>query len=144
MEGIAEPTRDREGIMFSRLTAALIAVLIAIFTGLAWLAFHYYGQSVEKDKTITTVTGERDEAQFTLGNYTTTVRLFNDIAKANDDAKKQSTLESQRTKAGIKNDIANDGCANLRIPSSAVDRVRTHSNKIRNYPASTNPEQLTF
>ncbi|HEN3328733.1 TPA: hypothetical protein U5D49_003726 [Yersinia enterocolitica] len=41
--------------MFSRLTAALIAVLIAIFTGLAWLAFHYYGQSVEKDKTITTV-----------------------------------------------------------------------------------------
>lgn len=46
----------------NKLTAALIAVLIAIFTGLAWLAFHYHGQSVEKDKTITTVTGERDNA----------------------------------------------------------------------------------
>ncbi|WP_145562998.1 lysis protein [Yersinia canariae] len=46
----------------NRVTAILAAVLISIFTGLAWLAFHYHGQSVEKDKTITTVTGERDVA----------------------------------------------------------------------------------
>ena len=144
MEGITEPTGDREGIMFSRLTAALIAVLIAIFTGLAWLAFHYYGLSVEKDKTITTVTGERNEAQFTLGNYTTTVRLFNDIAKANEDAKKQIALDSQRTKAGIKSDIANDDCTNRLVPTSAIDRLRENSDKKSYSPASTNPKQLTF
>ncbi|WP_145534746.1 lysis protein [Yersinia alsatica] len=46
----------------SKLTAALIAVLIAIFTGLAWIAIHYHSQSVEKDVVITTVTGERDNA----------------------------------------------------------------------------------
>ncbi|EON3359627.1 exotoxin, partial [Yersinia enterocolitica] len=73
----------------SRVTAILVAVLIAIFTGLAWLAFHYHSQSVEKDKTITTVTGERDVAQFTLGNYTTSVRIFNDIAKANENDKQK-------------------------------------------------------
>lgn len=128
----------------NRVTAILAAVLIAIFTGLVWLAFHYYGQSVEKDKAIATVTGERDVAQFTLGNYTTSVRLFNDIAKANEDAKKQIILDSQRTKAGIKSDIANDGCANLFVPAGAIDRLRAHSNKIRNCPVSTNPDQLTF
>lgn len=48
--------------MSGKLTAALAAVLIAIFTGLAWLAFHYHFQSVEKDAVITTVTGERDNA----------------------------------------------------------------------------------
>ncbi|HDL7926242.1 TPA: exotoxin [Yersinia enterocolitica] len=128
----------------SRVTAILVAVLIAIFTGLAWLAFHYHSQSVEKDKTITTVTGERDVAQFTLGNYTTSVRIFNDIAKANEDAKKQIALDSQRTKAGIKSDIANDDCTNRLVPTSAIDRLRAHSDKIRDRPASTNPKQLTF
>ncbi|ELI6453477.1 exotoxin [Yersinia ruckeri] len=130
--------------MSGKLTAALVAILTLILFGFGFVAFHYQAKAagLEKDKTI--LTGERDVAQFTLGNYTTTVRLFNDIAKANDDAKKQSTLDSQRTKAGIKNDIANDSCTNLLVPVSAIDRLRTHSNKIRNYPASTNPEQLTF
>ncbi|CNI43377.1 phage exported protein [Yersinia frederiksenii] len=74
--------------MSGKLIAALIAVLIAIFIGLAWIAFHYHSQSVEKDAVITTVTGERDVAQFTLGNYTTSVRIFNDIAKANSNKRK--------------------------------------------------------
>ncbi|WP_164908417.1 exotoxin [Yersinia sp. 2105 StPb PI] len=128
----------------NRVTAILTAALIAIFTGLVWIAFHYHGQSVEKDKTITTVTGERDEAKFTLGNYTTSVRIINDIAKANEDAKSQITLVSQRTKADIKTAIANDDCTNRLVPAGAIDRLRAHSNKIRNRPASTNPEQLTF
>uniref|UniRef100_UPI001643C740 hypothetical protein n=1 Tax=Yersinia rohdei TaxID=29485 RepID=UPI001643C740 len=128
----------------SRITAILAAALIAIFAGLAWLAFHYHGQSVEKDKTITTVTGERNVAQFTLGNYTTSVRIFNDIAKATEDAKYQITLVSQRAKADIKTAIANDDCTNRFVPAGAIDRLREHSNKIRNRPASTNPEQLTF
>ena len=48
--------------MSGKLITALIAVLIATFTGLAWIAFHYHSQSVEKDAVITTVTGERDNA----------------------------------------------------------------------------------
>ncbi|WP_186372005.1 exotoxin [Yersinia alsatica] len=130
--------------MSGKLITALIAVLIAIFTGLSWIAFHYHSQSVEKDAVITTVTSERDVAQFTLGNYTTSVRIFNDIAKANEDAKSQITLVSQRTKADIKTAIANNDCTNRLVPAGAIDRLREHSNKIRNRPASANPEQLTF
>ncbi|HGG1308012.1 TPA: exotoxin [Yersinia enterocolitica] len=128
----------------NRVTTILIAVLIAIFTGLAWLAFHYYGQSVEKDKTITTVTGERNEAQFTLGNYTTTVRLFNDIAKANEHEKNRISNNGEVRAAAIKKDIAGDECAIRLVPAAAADLLRKHANQIRSGATSTDTSKLTF
>ncbi|EKN3589024.1 exotoxin, partial [Yersinia enterocolitica] len=121
----------------SRVTAILIAVLIAIFTGLAWLAFHYYGQSVEKDKTITTVTGERNVAQFTLGNYTTSVRLFNDIAKANEHEKNRISNDGEVRAAAIKKDIAGDECAIRLVPTATADLLRKHANQIRSGATGT-------
>ncbi|HEI6963649.1 exotoxin [Yersinia massiliensis] len=128
----------------NRVTAMLAAVLIAIFTGLAWLAFHYYGQSVEKDKTITTVTGERNEAQFTLGNYTTTVRLFNDIAKANEHEKNRISNNGEVRAAAIKKDIAGDECAIRLVPAAAADLLRKHANQIRSGATGTDTSKLTF
>ncbi|HDL7461702.1 TPA: exotoxin [Yersinia enterocolitica] len=128
----------------NRVTAILIAVLIAIFTGLGWLAFHYYGQSVEKDKTITTVTGERDEAKFTLGNYTTTVRLFNDIAKANEHEKNRISNDGEVRAAAIKKEIGGDECAIRPVPAAAADLLRKHANQIRSGATSTDTSKLTF
>lgn len=128
----------------SRVTAILIAVLIAIFTGLAWLAFHYYGQSVEKDKTITTVTGERNVAQFTLGNYTTSVRLFNDIAKANEHEKNRISNDGEVRAAAIKKDIAGDECAIRLVPTATADLLRKHANQIRSGATGTDTNKLTF
>ncbi|EMK7708053.1 exotoxin [Yersinia enterocolitica] len=128
----------------NRVTAILIAVLIAIFTGLAWLAFHYYGQSVEKDKTITTVTGERNEAQYTLGNYTTTVRLFNDIAKANEHEKNRISNNGEVRAAAIKKDIAGDECAVRLVPTATADLLRKHANQIRSGATGTDTSKLTF
>ncbi|EOB5412379.1 exotoxin [Yersinia enterocolitica] len=128
----------------SRVTAILIAVLIAIFTGLAWLAFHYYGQSVEKDKTITTVTGERNVAQFTLGNYTTSVRLFNDIAKANEHEKNRISNDGEVRAAAIKKDIAGDECAIRLVPTATADLLRKHANQIRSGATGTDTSKLTF
>ncbi|HDL7488868.1 TPA: exotoxin [Yersinia enterocolitica] len=128
----------------SRVTAILIAVLVAIFTGLAWLAFHYYGQSVEKDKTITTVTGERNEAQFTLGNYTTSVRLFNDIAKANEHEKNRISNDGEVRAAAIKKDIAGDECAVRSVPTATADLLRKHANQIRSGATGTDTSKLTF
>lgn len=123
-----------------KLTAALVAVMAALLVGVVY----YHGQTVTKDSAITTVTKERDEARFILSNQVRMVNIINDIAKVNEDAKKQITLDSQRTKAGIKSDIANDDCTNLLVPVGAIDRLRAHSDKIRDRPASTNSKQLTF
>ncbi|HDL6699897.1 TPA: exotoxin [Yersinia enterocolitica] len=128
----------------SRVTAILAAVLIAVFTGLAWLAFHYHGQSVEKDKTITTVTGERDVAQFTLGNYTTSVRIFNDIAKANEHEKNRISNNGEVRAAAIKKDIAGDECASRLVPVAAADLLRKHANQIRSGATGTDTSKLTF
>ncbi|WP_186378649.1 exotoxin [Yersinia kristensenii] len=128
----------------NRVTAILAAVLIAIFTGLAWLAFHYYGQSVEKDKTITTVTGERDEAQFTLGNYTTTVRLFNDIAKANENDKQKIAQAGEARVVYIREAIKGDDCTNKLVPAAAADLLRKHANQIRSGATGTDTSKLTF
>ncbi len=128
----------------SRVTAILAAVLIAIFTGLAWLAFYYHGQSVEKDKTITTVTGERDVAQFTLGNYTTSVRIFNDIAKANEHEKNRISNNGEVRAAAIKKEIGGDECAIRPVPAAAADLLRKHANQIRSGTTGTDTSKLTF
>ncbi|UYJ75339.1 exotoxin [Yersinia enterocolitica] len=119
----------------------LPAIVLIILAG---LSLHYYNQADEWHDKADTAAKERDEAQFILSSQVRMVNIINDIAKANEDEKKQITLDSQRTKAGIKSDIANDGCTNLLVPTGAIDRLRAHSNKIRNRPASTNPEQLAF
>ncbi|HDL6873030.1 TPA: exotoxin [Yersinia enterocolitica] len=119
----------------------LPALLLIILAG---LSLHFYNEADEWHDKADAIAKERDEARFILNNQVRMVNIINDIAKANEDEKKQITLDSQRTKAGIRSDIANDGCTNLLIPSGAIDRLRAHSNKIRNRPASTNPEQLTF
>ncbi|EPP7681594.1 exotoxin [Yersinia enterocolitica] len=128
----------------SRVTAILVAVLIAIFTGLAWLAFHYHSQSVEKDKTITTVTGERDVAQFTLGNYTTSVRIFNDIAKANENDKQKIAQAGETRVVYIREAIKGDDCTNKPVPAAAADLLRKHANQIRSGATGTDTSKLTF
>ncbi|EMJ3153903.1 TPA: exotoxin [Yersinia enterocolitica] len=128
----------------SRVTAILVAVLIAIFTGLAWLAFHYHSQSVEKDKTITTVTGERDVAQFTLGNYTTSVRIFNDIAKANENDKQKIAQAGETRVVYIREAIKGDDCTNKPVPAAAADLLRKHANQIRSGATGTDTNKLTF
>ncbi|HHH0467220.1 TPA: exotoxin, partial [Yersinia enterocolitica] len=126
----------------SRVTAILVAVLIAIFTGLAWLAFHYHSQSVEKDKTITTVTGERDVAQFTLGNYTTSVRIFNDIAKANENDKQKIAQAGETRVVYIREAIKGDDCTNKPVPAAAADLLRKHANQIRSGATGTDTNKL--
>nr|WP_320407221.1 exotoxin [Yersinia proxima] len=119
----------------------LPALLLIILAG---LSLHFYNEADEWHDKADAAAKERDEARFILNNQVRMVNIINYIAKANEDEKKQITLDSQRTKAGIRSDIANDGCTNLLVPAGAIDRLRTHSNKIRNRPVSTNPEQLTF
>ncbi|CNL10928.1 phage exported protein [Yersinia frederiksenii] len=119
----------------------LPALLLIILAG---LSLHYYNEADEWHDKADAAAKERDEAQSILSNQLRTIQLFNDIARVNEDAKKQITLDSQRTKAGIKSDIANDDCTNRLVPTSAIDRLRAHSDKIRDRPASNNSKQLTL
>lgn len=120
----------------------IVPLLIAVIL-LAFVAFHYQSQASDLAKDNTTLTGERDVAQFTLGNYTTSVRLFNDIARSTQDEQKQNSLESQATQAVIKAAVANDDCSRRVVPDGAAERLRQHADKIRNSATSTNPGHST-
>lgn len=130
--------------MFSGLKSIFTYLPALLLIILAGLSLHFYNEADGWHEKADAAAKERDEARFILNNQVRMVNIINDIAKASEDEKKQITLDSQRTKAGIRSDIANDGCTNLLVPAGAIDRLRTHSNKIRNRPVSTNPEQLTF
>ncbi len=130
--------------MFSRIKNIFTYLPALLLIILAGLSLHFYNEADEWHEKADTAAKERDEALFILTNQIRMVNIINDIARVNEDAKKQITLDSQRTKAGIKSDIANDNCANLLVPAGAIDRLLAHSNKIRNRPASTNSKQLTF
>ncbi|OWF73670.1 hypothetical protein B4902_06625 [Yersinia frederiksenii] len=83
-------------------------------------------------------------AQFTLGNYTTSVRIFNDIAKANEHEKNRISNNGEIRAAAIKKDIAGDECAIRLVPSAAADLLRKHANQIRSGATGTDTSKLTF
>lgn len=128
----------------NRVTAILIAVLIAIFAGLAWLAFHYHGQSVGKDATIATVTGERDESRLILNNQVRMVNIINDIAKANEHEKNRISNNGEVRAAAIKKEIGGNECAIRPVPAAAADLLRKHANQIRSGATGTDTSKLTF
>ncbi|HEC1649058.1 TPA: exotoxin [Yersinia enterocolitica] len=128
----------------NRVTAILIAVLVAIFAGLAWLAFHYHSQSVGKDATIATVTGERDEARFILSNQIRMVNIINDIAKANENDKQKIAQAGEARIVYIREAIEGNDCTNKSVPAAAADLLRKHANQIRSGATSTDTSKLTF
>lgn len=130
--------------MSGKLTAALVAILTLILFGFGFVAFHYQAKAagLEKDKTI--LTGERDVAQFTLGNYTTSVRLFNDIAKANENDKQKIAQAGEARVVYIREAIKGDDCTNKPVPVAAADLLRKHANQIRSGATSTDTGKLTF
>ena len=64
-------------------------------------------------------------------NVLSTVAIFHQISEANNNAKAQDALESQRAQTDIKAAVANDDCANRLIPPDAVKRLREYADGIR-------------
>ncbi len=60
------------------------------------------------------------------------MNIINAISEANQDAKNQIALESQKTQADIKVATANDDCAHRPVPAAAADRLRKYADSVRN------------
>ncbi|MDM8919988.1 DUF2570 domain-containing protein, partial [Escherichia coli] len=59
------------------------------------------------------------------------------ISEANQDAKNQIALESQRAQADIKVAVADDDCARQPVPAAAADRLRQFADSLRTGSGST-------
>lgn len=71
------------------------------------------------------------QAEAIAANVIQAVNIINAISEANQDAKNQITLESQRAQADIKVAVANDDCARQPVPAAVADRLRQFADSLR-------------
>ncbi|EIC5002630.1 DUF2570 domain-containing protein [Salmonella enterica] len=103
----------------------LIATFIAcIAGGLIWSADHYHGKFLKEQQ-------RADSTEIITANVLRTVTIMNQIVEANQNAKSQNALESQRAQADIKVAVADDDCARRPVPAAAADRLREYADSLR-------------
>lgn len=75
--------------------------------------------------------------QVITDNVLQTVAIINTISEANQHAKDQIALESQRAQTDIKVAVANDDCAARPVPAGAAERLRRYADSLRASSGST-------
>ncbi|EHR9670926.1 DUF2570 domain-containing protein [Escherichia coli] len=118
---------------------ALILTFIAcVAGGLVWSANHYHGKFLEEQKRADAAEQRADAAEqradsteAITANVLRTMAITNIIQEANQHAKQQIALESQRTQEDIKVAVADDDCASRPVPAAAADRLRKYANSLR-------------
>ena len=111
---------------------ALILTFIAcVAGGLVWSANHYHGKFLEEQKRADAAEQRADSTEAITANVLRTMAITNIIQEANQHAKQQIALESQRTQEDIKVAVSGDDCAVRIVPSGAVKRLHEYANGIR-------------
>ena len=107
-----------------------IGVLLVALVVAGKIASHYRDNYHQAEKSL-------NSTESITKNVLSTVTIFNQISEANQNAKAQDALESQRAENDIKAAVANDDCANRLIPIDAVKRLRERANSLRSSASSS-------
>lgn len=94
---------------------------------LAWL----WNENTRINASLDTLQEANDSNRAVMDNVLKTVAITNIVLGANQDAKNQIALESQRAQADIKVAVANDDCARQPVPPAAADRLRQFADSLR-------------
>lgn len=76
-----------------------------------------------------------NSAATVTSNVLLTLSIMNTVTEANQNAKQQNALESQRTKNDIAVAVTGDDCANRNIPAAAVNRLLEYADSLRSSPS---------
>lgn len=109
----------------------LPALMVVLIGALAISASHYKGKAEQERQRADGAEQQANAAQAITSNVLTTMTIFNTIVEANQHAKQQIALESQRTQEDIKVAVADDDCASRHVPAAAADRLRKYANSLR-------------
>ena len=100
-----------------------IIALVAI----AWM----WKENTRINASLNTMQSENDSNRAVMNNVLQTVAITNIVLGANQHAKNQITLESQRAQADIKVAVADDDCARRPVPATAANRLREYADSLR-------------
>lgn len=109
----------------------IVVFIFCLLGGACWSAW-YYSDKASREKTRADSAEQQAQSANTItANVIQAVNIINAISEANQNAKSEIALESQRTQADIKVAVANDDCARQPVPAAAADRLRKYADSVR-------------
>ncbi|ENA0875123.1 DUF2570 domain-containing protein [Escherichia coli] len=114
-----------------RYKLVISAFLLTLFGSLVWSANHYHSKYQREKKRADEAVQNAESATAITNNVLQSLQIVNTVLEANQHAKQQIALESQRTQTDIKVAVADDDCAVRPVPAAAADRLRKYANSLR-------------
>ncbi|MDX6914769.1 hypothetical protein R9X49_06565 [Pectobacterium carotovorum] len=117
----------------------LYAALVALLGLLSFGVYYYHDAYSDKEKDLKAAERKQQQAETIAGNVIQSMRIFNSITRSNADAKQQIQQRSETTVVYIREKLSADECAIRHIPDDVVNRLREHTDRIRNSSSSADP-----
>ena len=114
-----------------RYKLVIVAFVVTVIGSFIWSAGHYYSKYQHEKERADEAVRNAESATAITSNVLQSLQIINTVIEANQHAKQQSALESQRTQEDIKVAVAGDDCAARIVPSGAVKRLHEYANGIR-------------
>ncbi|HAO2617595.1 TPA: DUF2570 domain-containing protein [Escherichia coli] len=109
----------------------IAAFFFTVIGSFIWSANHYYSKYQHEKKRADEAVQNAKSATVITNNVLQSLQIVNTVLEANQHAKQQITLESQRTENDIKAAVADDDCTNRPVPAGAVKRLQQFANGLR-------------
>ena len=114
-----------------RYKLVIVAFVVSVIGSFIWSAGHYYSKYQHEKERADEAVRNAESATAITRNVLQSLQIVNTVMEANQHAKQQIALESQRTQEDIKVAVADDDCAVRIVPSGAVKRLHEYANGIR-------------
>ena len=128
-------------LSYKLIIAAFFVTAIGSFI---WSANYYYSKYQYEKKRADEAVQNAESATAITRNVLQSLQIVNTVLEANQHAKQQIALESQRTQEDIKVAVADDDCASRPVPAAAADRLRKFANGLRERSGGTTASQPDF
>ena len=115
-------------LSYKLIIAAFFVTAIGSFI---WSANYYYSKYQYEKKRADEAVQNAESATAITRNVLQSLQIINTVIEANQHAKQQIALESQRTEEDIKVAVADDDCAVRVVPAGAVKRLHEYANGLR-------------
>lgn len=127
-------------LSYKLVISAFFVTVIGLFI---WSADYYSKYQHEKKRADEAVRNAESATAIT-NNVLQSMQIVNTVLEANQHAKQQIALESQRTQEDIKVAVADDDCASRPVPAAAADRLRKFADGLRERSGGTTASQPDF
>ncbi|EAA4083060.1 DUF2570 domain-containing protein [Salmonella enterica subsp. salamae] len=115
-----------------RYKLVIVAFFVTVIGSFIWSTGHYYSKYQHEKERADEAVRNAESATAITRNVLQSLQIINTVIEANQHAKQQIALESQRAQADIKVAVADDDCARRFVPAAAADRLREYADSLRN------------